>query len=237
MFLVIVFHPANVRAVQSGSVVHGFGGLCNPIQPPAPREVKNQEWHVFRMRACRWRSTLMAAESPVVPGSPLTGSVPVQCRCRAATILYSPGDPGNACLCPGSREGDPLGAVLTGCRTSEQWARHACSFVDPSRDRASGSRSARQRCCAPCVPLVYVSIPQFDALSNSIQQLGNCCFKLAFEHEQKSVTSRDESSEARTPAGGYRPNTRQVAGGRWPGFRRSRLSGHDHSPNMCGSGS
>jgi hypothetical protein len=43
---------------------------------------------------------------------------------------------------------------------------------------------------------VYLSIPRTGALSNSIQQLANCCFKLAFEHEQKSVKSRDESSEA-----------------------------------------
>jgi hypothetical protein len=43
MLLITVFHPAQVRAVQSGSVVHRSGRLCNPIQSSAPREGKNRD--------------------------------------------------------------------------------------------------------------------------------------------------------------------------------------------------
>jgi hypothetical protein len=111
----------------------------------------------------------------------------------------------------------------------------ALAGENPVAHDASAFRTGSGKC--PKRLQVHRSIPRTDALSNSIQQFANCCFKLAFEHEQKSVKSRDESSEARTPTRGYRSNTREVAGGRWPGFRRSGLSGHDYSPNLCTSGS
>ncbi len=56
---------------------------------------------------------------------------------------------------------------------------------------ATGVLKCLQFCC---------SVARTHALSNSIQQLASCCFKLALEHEQKSVTSREESSEAQPPA-------------------------------------